>query len=131
MTTLPRNTRQRRAVAEILARTTEFSSAQQIHEQLRRHGQAVGLSTVYRTLQALVDSGEIDALHDGEEILYRRCEVSHHHHHLVCRHCGAAVEVEGPGAEQWAACVAEDYGYVDITHTLEIVGTCQDCDAQK
>src|SRR5699024_11516256 len=103
MTTLPRNTRQRRAVAEILARTTEFSSAQQIHEQLRRHGQAVGLSTVYRTLQALVDSGEIDALHDGEEILYRRCEVSHHHHHLVCRLRLDTDEDEGPNPEQTTA----------------------------
>lgn len=129
MTTVPRNTRQRRAVADVLENTTEFCSAQQIHNQLHQQGQRVGLSTVYRTVQALVEAGEVDSVHDGEEILYRRCEVTDHHHHLVCRMCGAAVEVSGPATETWADNVAAEHGFVDVTHTLEIFGTCDTCAA--
>ncbi len=91
-----RPTRQRRAVAAALQSFDDFRSAQDIHELLRRGGENVGLSTVYRTLQALADGGEVDMLRteDGEAV-YRRCS-ARHHHHLVCRTCGRTVEVEGP-----------------------------------
>jgi len=122
-----RPTRQRRAVAACLGSFDDFRSAQDIHDLLRRNGQTVGLSTVYRTLQALADSGEVDVLRteDGEAI-YRRCSTSHHHH-LVCRVCGRTVEVEGPTVERWADTVAGEHGFTDVSHTLEISGTCPDC----
>jgi len=122
-----RPTRQRRAVAACLGSFDDFRSAQDIHDLLRRNGQTVGLSTVYRTLQALADSGEVDVLRteDGEAI-YRRCSTSHHHH-LVCRVCGRTVEVEGPTVERWADTVAGEHGFTDVSHTLEIFGTCPDC----
>ena len=125
--TIPRNTRQRRAVAAILDDLEGFASAQEIHDILRHRGESVGLSTVYRNLQALVDSSEIDALrNDDGEVLYRQCSTGHHHH-LVCRACGRTIEVAGPTVERWADSVAEKHGFVDIAHTLEIFGTCGDC----
>ncbi|MFD1861123.1 transcriptional repressor [Aeromicrobium camelliae] len=122
-----RNTRQRRAVAAIMADLEGFASAQQIHDILKQRGESVGLSTVYRNLQALADADLLDALrNDDGETLYRRCS-SGHHHHLVCRVCGRTVEVEGPTVERWADAVAEDHGFRDVEHTLEIFGTCGDC----
>ena len=53
-----RSTRQRAAVASVLEGQTEFRTAQEIHQALRESGAAVGLTTVYRTLQALADSAE-------------------------------------------------------------------------
>ena len=122
-----RPTRQRRAVAEVLATFSDFRSAQEIHELLGRQGEPVGLATVYRTLQRLADAGEVDMLRteDGEAI-YRRCSESHHHH-LVCRGCGATVEVEGPAVERWTRAIASEHGYDDVSHTLEIFGTCGSC----
>jgi hypothetical protein len=81
-----RVTRQRTAVAEALIALDDFRSAQQLHEYLRAHGDSIGLATVYRTLQALAEAGQVDVLRtaDGES-LYRRCERREHHHHLVCR----------------------------------------------
>ena len=92
-----------------------------------RGGDNVGLSTVYRTLQALADGGEVDMLRteDGEAV-YRRCSATHHHH-LVCRVCGRTVEVEGPTVERWADGVAGEHGFTEVSHTLEIFGTCPDC----
>jgi Fur family ferric uptake transcriptional regulator len=45
----------------------------------------------------------------------------------VCRSCGRAVEVEGPAVESWADRVAAQNGFVDVSHTLEIFGTCPEC----
>jgi Fur family transcriptional regulator, ferric uptake regulator len=122
-----RPTRQRRAVAEVLATFSDFRSAQEIHELLAQRGEAVGLATVYRTLQRLAEAGEVDLLRteDGEAI-YRRCSPAHHHH-LVCRACGATVEVEGPAVERWTRAIAEEHGYADVSHTLEIFGVCDTC----
>ncbi|MCA5894900.1 transcriptional repressor [Isoptericola sp. NEAU-Y5] len=121
-------TRQRAAVAGALGDTDEFCSAQQLHERLRTRGDAVGLATVYRTLQTMADSGDVDVLRgeDGEN-LYRRCERSEHHHHLVCRVCGRAVEIDGPSVEAWAASVGAAHGFADIDHTVELWGTCVQC----
>lgn len=122
-----RPTRQRRAVVTCLERFDDFRSAQEIHALLRDGGERVGLATVYRTLQALADSGEVDLLRSEEgEALYRRCSASHHHH-LVCRACGRTVEVEGPAVERWAGAVAREHGFSDVAHTLELFGTCSDC----
>lgn len=95
---------------------------------LKHRGDSVGLTTVYRTLQALADAGEVDVLRTDEgESVYRRCSTDDHHHHLVCRHCGSAVEVEGPVVEKWADAIATEHGFVDVAHTVEIFGTCGVC----
>ena len=122
-----RPTKQRLAVAAALADTEGFHSAQEIHEILARRGDSVGLATVYRTLQRLAEAGDIDMMRteDGEAI-YRRCSDSHHHH-LVCRSCGRTVEVEGPAVERWTSAMAAEHGYAEVSHTLEIFGTCRDC----
>ena len=125
--TVPRLTRQRAAVSALLADVEGFHSAQELHAMLRDRGERVGLTTVYRTLQGLADSGEVDVMRPpGGEHLSRRCSQGHHHH-LVCRACGRAVEVEGPAVESWASRVAAAHGYVEVSHTLEIFGTCPDC----
>ena len=116
--------RQRTAVSTYLARQGAFCSAQDIHAALRTQGEPVGLATVYRALQAMVEEGEVDALRtDDGECVYRRCGTQHHHH-LVCRECGGTVEVEDPALEGWAAQVADQHGFRDVSHTLEIYGTC-------
>jgi Fur family transcriptional regulator, ferric uptake regulator len=124
-----RPTRQRRAVVAALADVDVFRSAQDIHALLRARGQDVGLTTVYRTLQALAEADEIDVLRtpDGESV-YRQCSTGHHHH-LVCRGCGLTVEIEGPGVESWAAKTAAVHGFGQLEHTLEIFGMCSHCAA--
>ncbi|MBA3800127.1 MAG: transcriptional repressor [Actinomycetota bacterium] len=122
-----RATRQRTAIGELLDGLTDFRSAQDIHHLLRTAGDGIGLSTVYRTLQTLADAGEVDVIQtaDGESV-YRKCS-DVHHHHLVCRDCGHTVEVAGPAVERWADKMADEHGFTDVSHTLEIFGLCADC----
>lgn len=122
-----RATRQRAAVSEVLDQVDDFRSAQELHDLLRRGGESIGLTTVYRTLQSLSEAGAVDVLRTADgEAAYRRCSRGHHHH-LVCRQCGRTVEVEGPAVERWAEKIAAENGFLDVAHTLEIFGTCSDC----
>lgn len=126
-----RPTRQRTAVIEALSTVNDFRSAQEIHELLASSGEKVGLATVYRTLAALAEVGAVDVLRteDGEAV-YRQCVATHHHHHLVCRVCGATVEVEGPAVEAWTQSIGREHGYADISHEFDLFGTCPTCAAQ-
>ncbi len=75
----------------------------------------------------MADAGEVDVLRtDTGEAAYRRCSGTHHHH-LVCRECGATVEVEGAAVEAWTRSIAEEHGFADVSHSLEIFGTCPSC----
>ena len=122
-----RSTRQFEAVRSELMRSDDFRSAQDIHAAMKANGAAAGLATVYRALQSLVDSGFADVLRrPGGEAAYRACG-SAHHHHLMCRSCGKAVEVQGPAVERWADEVATAHGFTDVSHTVELSGTCTSC----
>ena len=129
MTGAVRATRQRAAISALLENLEEFCSAQDLHDQLRRNGEGIGLTTVYRTLQQMAAAGLVDTLRtDTGELVYRRCS-EHHHHHLVCRACGSTIEVQGDQVEAWAAEVAREHGYSDVSHTMEIFGICSRCPA--
>jgi Fur family ferric uptake transcriptional regulator len=124
-----RSTRQRAAISALLESLDDFRSAQELHDELRGRGENIGLTTVYRTLQAMASTGQVDTLRtDTGESVYRRCS-EQHHHHLVCRGCGCTVEVGDREVEAWAAQVAAEHGFSEVSHTIEIFGTCSDCRA--
>ncbi|GAA1017183.1 transcriptional repressor [Acrocarpospora pleiomorpha] len=124
--------RSRDAVHEILRRSESFRSAQDIFTEMRSVGAKIGLTTVYRALQALNDDGRVDVLRtDDGEAVYRACASGVHHHHLVCRVCGRTVEVAGPDVERWAEAIGAEHGFVEITHTVEVFGTCADCSGPR
>lgn len=125
-----RQTRQRTAIGELLARTDQFRTAAQIHDDLRHGGENIGLTTVYRTLQRMSLTEQLDSIQTNDgETAYRRCSVGHHHH-LVCRACGRTVEVEGPAIETWTEQVAGEHGFREVQHQLEIFGVCETCSAE-
>ena len=119
---LRRQTRQRTAVAEALDSQEQFRSAQEIHDVVRHRGDSVGLTTVYRALQAMAEDGQVDVIvRDDGEAVYRQCSPSHHHH-LVCRSCHTTIEVE-----TWATRISAEHGFRDVTHTIEVFGLCTKC----
>jgi Fur family ferric uptake transcriptional regulator len=124
-----RVTRQRTAIGALLDDLDDFRSAQQIHTLLAGRGEEIGLATVYRTLGAMADVGDVDTLRtETGESLFRRCaRPTQHHHHLVCRRCGRTVEVQVPNLESQVRALATERGYVDVEHQLELFGTCEAC----
>ncbi|MGO1385460.1 MAG: Fur family transcriptional regulator [Arachnia sp.] len=126
-TNTSRNTWQRTAIRDFLAGIEEFRTASQIHEDLKLLGDRIGMATVYRALQAMVEAGEVDMLRtpDGEAT-YRKCSDGHHHH-LVCRRCGVAEEIAAEVVEIWATEVAHRHGFTDVAHEVELYGLCAAC----
>jgi Fur family ferric uptake transcriptional regulator len=124
-----RETLQRQEIIAVLQSSDRFRSAQGIHAELQGAGAHVGLTTVYRHLQLLVDQGRVHAVQAGDRsVAYRWCSVEHHHH-VVCRRCGAGVEVSGDAFEEWVASAADSLGFTDVTHVLEVFGVCPACRA--
>ncbi len=122
-----RSTKQREALVSVLDEVDGFRTAQQLHAMLVERGDKVGIATVYRSLQLLADAGLVDVIHSDEgEASYRRCS-TRHHHHLVCRVCGRAVEAQAPAVETWVDAIAAEHGFSEVSHDLEIFGTCADC----
>ncbi len=116
-------------VLEYLERFEELSSAQDIYGLMRTEDEkAPGLTTVYRSLEALVAQGLVQevVLGDGE----RRYELVHpgeHHHHLVCEGCRKSVHLDECLVEQFEETIKTNYGFQIKSHLLELFGLCSDC----
>ncbi|MGH2907297.1 MAG: Fur family transcriptional regulator [Solirubrobacterales bacterium] len=118
-----RKTEQRRSIVEALEHSDRALSAQELHDVVK----GVGLATVYRNLNRLAEGGEIDAIRrPNGETAYRAC-ASGHHHHLICRECGAVVELHDCSIADWSRRVAGAHGFVKVEHQVELVGVCADC----
>jgi Fur family ferric uptake transcriptional regulator len=114
-------------VLSVLERVGGFASAQEVYQLLRRNSQSIGLTTVYRALQSLLDDKIVDTLRrDDGEAVYRMCG-ENHHHHLVCKSCGTTIEIQANAIEKWAQQMASDHGFREVGHTAEIFGLCKKC----
>lgn len=123
-----RRTRQRTAVLDALAGCQEFVSARELHSVLSSGGVSVGLTTVYRALHDLERAEFVDVVRDelGGRY-YRQRPAAGHRHYLICRCCGLSRPVDTDVVERWAERLADDSGFADIEHTLELAGVCADC----
>src|SRR5919197_4697445 len=89
-----RLTDQRLVVAEALAGSREAVSAQELHDRLRPRHPRLGLATVYRALEAQVESGMAQRLERaGHVYAYVAC-APEHHHHVVCARCGRSEDLD-------------------------------------
>jgi len=123
-----RMTPQKIEVRNALRDSSGFVSAQALHSTLVAAGSRIGLATVYRALNELVAAGTADTLQSPSgETMFRGCATSGHHHHLICRQCGVAVEVHSEAVEDWARASAREHGFVDVGHVLDIYGLCSNC----
>ncbi|GAA3588221.1 transcriptional repressor [Klugiella xanthotipulae] len=130
MAAVKRNTWQREAVRAALLAGEGFVSAQRLHATLHATGSPIGLATVYRALADLAVVGEADSLQSPEgENLYRACDSSGHHHHLICRVCGTTVEIAAHDVESWAQSIALEHGFTDAHHVVDVFGLCRQCSA--
>ena len=124
-----RNSARRLRILEYLQGVDRFLSSQEIHKQLRAGGDSLGLATVYRQLEILVDEGQVDSIVSPKgERLFRHCGVDEdHHHHIICRRCGSTKKIEISEVEMMAETAAKQYKFSDVTHSLEIFGVCEKC----
>ena len=127
-----RKTRQLEAVLSAVRGMTDFQSAADIFTKLHLNRTPVGLATVYRNLAALAEDGVLDTVKSADgTTLYRECESSEHHHHLVCRSCGKTEEFHLKGLEETLNEMGREMGFSALRHTVELTGLCPQCSAKK
>ena len=120
-------TRQRRAIVAQFARMRRYVTPQALHETLAGRRPAVGLATIYRTLEALERIGAATRApgRHGEHA-YLFCPVVHHHH-AVCVKCGEVDDVPCGSVERFARTLAQRMRFRLTQHRLEFYGLCSRC----
>ena len=121
-------TRQRRAVLKVLSLSREQLAPAEVYEKVRREHPGIGLVTVYRVIQMLIEIGLICEVHAGgncRRYLIRR--QSEHHHHLICSDCGAVVDFIDCDLGELGKRLARETGFEIESHLLEFLGRCRSC----
>lgn len=116
-------------VLEVLETVENLTSAQDIHSKMRSSDEKPpGLTTVYRSLESLVNMGLVQAvdLGDGER-RYEMIKPGEHHHHLVCQICKSSVHLDQCLIEELEDGIKAKYGFHPKDHILEIFGVCKNC----
>ncbi len=123
-----RITAPRRALLELLQNEHGPFSAEELHRRLPE-----GLCdpvTVYRCLATLEETALVRRCDFGDGIYrYEFNTGEHHHHHIICRSCGSVKTLDVCFADGLERMVRQ-MGYANVTHILEIFGTCADCQTE-
>lgn len=123
---MERNTRQRTAIRDALARTHRPLLPQEVLQAAQASAPRLGLATVYRNLKAMVEDGELCTVElPGEN---PRFEIAgrQHHHHFQCTHCQRVFDVHAcPGDLSRLA----PPGFTVLDHELTLYGRCRECGA--
>ena len=102
-------------------------SAEQIHLASKEDDYPLGLATVYRCLNLLVDAGIVEQHYfQNSNAVYEISCPNTHHDHLVCLDCGAIKEFEEAAIEALQESVASRLGFLLKDHRLELMGQCLD-----
>jgi Fur family transcriptional regulator, ferric uptake regulator len=125
-----RVTPQRRLVLNILAQAGGHLDATEIYEQGRRRDARLSLSTVYRTLSALKDTGVVRELHLDDEHHHYELDAEDEHSHLVCLSCGRVIEVDSEALARVVVALGEAQGFEIASAQMELTGYCAECRQQ-
>ena len=123
-----RMTPQRLAIYNILQESGDHLSALEICELAQQRIPAIDEATVYRTLNFLTQQGIILAAHIGSgQLVYEIAE--REHHHLICRQCGSAQEIDHQLLTRLYQEFQDRTGYcIDSMH-VTFFGLCPACQA--
>jgi Fur family ferric uptake transcriptional regulator len=127
-----RLTRQRRVVMSILESATIPLSPQTIHQLSLDAQEEIGLVSVYRTLELLTNMALVRRVHGHDDCQGYVVASPGHHHHLVCRTCGKAVEFSGmEDLSPLLARIEQDTGFIIDEHLLQFYGLCPKCQQRR
>jgi len=116
-------------VVELLGKQNCCLSAQEIFDELRRARRPVGIASVYRALEVLVDLRLVKRVDAGDGLSrFEPAPVDgDHHHHLVCRDCGKVEAFTDSRLERAIDRIAGGLGYAVEEHEVVLTGACADC----
>lgn len=87
----------------------------------------VSTQAVYDVLRALADSGLVRRIQPSGSVARYESRVADNHHHLVCRSCGAIVDVDCAIGPAPCLTASEDHGYAIDQAEVTFWGICPEC----
>jgi Fur family ferric uptake transcriptional regulator len=122
-----RLTPQRLMILSAIENSDDHISAEEIHAQIVARYPYVNISTVYRTLELLEGLGLVTKTDLGEgRVRYHPADKGHHHH-LVCRECGAITDLDEAVLSPVKDILLKEYGFIADLRHLAIFGRCVNC----
>jgi Fur family ferric uptake transcriptional regulator len=120
-------TRPRQAVLDTLNQAQRHLTPAEIYGKARTRYPHLGLATIYRTLNLLVELGLVQRLHFAEGCHSYALTVQPHGHHLVCSVCGRAEEFSDCDLAPLMKSLQAKTGFEINVHVLELMGRCPEC----
>jgi Fur family ferric uptake transcriptional regulator len=126
-----KHTGQRDTILRTFLDTRDHLSTDELYRLVKKQGERIGFTTVYRTLKLLSECGLASevAFNDGitrYEHQYNR----RNHHHMVCTECGSSVEFFSTDIERIEREIGRKHKYLTTRHTFQIYGFCEKCRAK-
>lgn len=127
----------REAILEVLSKTSEHLSAEDIYMEVHKTHANIGLTTIYRTLELLVHMGLVFKFDFGDG--RARYELSEgpkgtrHHHHLVCTNCGRVIDYtdfiddEIELLSRTEKGLSKKFSFKINNHLIQFYGLCDKC----
>ncbi|HRZ87409.1 MAG TPA: Fur family transcriptional regulator [bacterium] len=137
-----RITASREAILEAFMRSADrHLSAEDIYISVHNANPGIGLTTVYRTLEILVDMGMVFKLDFGDGRaryeLATAAGQANHHHHLVCTRCKRIIDYtdfiddEVELLKRTEKGLSEKYKFDITNHLIQFYGVCDTCKTAK
>ncbi len=117
----------RRAVVETVAQSPRALTPAEVHDLAKEQYPALGLVTVYRTLEKLEELGLIQRVHQEQGCNAYLPQAEGHQHLLICQTCKKAVYFEGDDLDAFFGNVGKKHGFVVQEHWLQLFGVCEEC----
>ena len=122
-----RLTPQRMMVLDVLHKTDDHISAEEIFKEVKASYPYANISTVYRTLELLKKLDLVTEIDMGDGCIRYHLLEKGHHHHLICNKCGKVVDLPESFLKELKVKLADKYDFeADIKH-MAVFGTCSDC----
>ncbi len=119
-------TSQRAQIITEFLRAGGHVSVEELFRVVKKKAKGVGLASVYRTVNSLVEAGlATERKFLDKSSVYEIHEPGHHHDHLICIKCRKIFEFENEKIEELQKEVASSLGFTLQNHKLELYGYCQ------
>ena len=119
-------TNQRKVIITEFLKIGGHLSAEELFNIVKKEEESVGLASVYRTINSLVEAGlAVERRFLDRTSVYELENPGHHHDHLICMRCRKIFEFENEAIEEQQRKVAQNLGFQLKDHKLELYGWCQ------
>ena len=117
----------RRAVVEIVSSSNRALTPVEVYDAARAQYPALGLVSVYRTLDKLEELGLVQRVHQPSGCQAFVTAGTGHQHLLLCKKCGQTTLFEGDDLDNFIQSISRKTGYQISEHWLQLFGLCSNC----